>query len=144
VRLIGLAVGGASLFRDVPALPTHNLDETVRGSLAYSERSHATSGAGHTLEKPDPMKTQNMLVAAAVASLFAGAALAGDKAPAKAGKDTAQVKCTGVNECKGKGACGGAGHDCAGNNECKGKGWVSLAEKDCKAKGGTVVADAKK
>ncbi|MDX2013541.1 MAG: hypothetical protein SFW67_25335 [Myxococcaceae bacterium] len=90
------------------------------------------------------MKTPNMLVAAAVASLFATSAFAGDKAPAKTGKDAAQVKCTGVNECKGKGACGGAGHDCAGNNECKGKGWISLAEKDCKAKGGTVVADAKK
>ena len=32
----------------------------------------------------------------------------------------------GVNECKGKGACGGAGHDCAGKNECKGKGWVDV------------------
>lgn len=90
------------------------------------------------------MKTQNLLVAAAVASLFAGSAFADTKAPAKTGKDAAAVKCTGVNECKGKGACGGAGHDCAGNNECKGKGWVTLAEKDCKAKGGTVVADAKK
>jgi hypothetical protein len=89
---------------------------------------------------------QNMLIAAAVASLFAGGAFADPKTPAKKdAKDTvAQVKCTGVNECKGKGACGGATHDCAGHNECKGKGWVTLAEKDCKAKGGTVVADAKK
>jgi len=89
--------------------------------------------------------SKNALVAAAVASLFAGAAFAGPKdMPRKDAKDAAQVKCSGVNECKAKGACGGAGHDCAGNNECKGKGWISLAEKDCKAKGGTVVADAKK
>jgi hypothetical protein len=71
-----------------------------------------------------------------VASMFAGgAALAnkgGDKAEGKS------VKCAGVNECKGKGACAGANNACAGKNECKGKGVVSLAEKDCKAKGGTV------
>lgn len=90
--------------------------------------------------------SKNVLVAAAVASLFAGAAYAGDKvAPKKDAKDAAaQIKCTGVNECKGKGACGGATHDCAGHNECKGKGWITLTEKDCKAKGGTIVADAKK
>lgn len=85
------------------------------------------------------------LVAAAVASMFAGAAYAGPPKDAKKAdaKDTAaQIKCTGVNECKGKGACGGANHGCAGENECKGKGWVTLAEKDCKAKGGTVLADA--
>jgi len=90
--------------------------------------------------------TSSALLAAAVASMFAGAAFAGDKMmPKKDAKDTAaQIKCTGVNECKGKGACGGASHDCAGQNECKGKGWVTLTDKDCKAKGGTVVADAKK
>jgi len=86
------------------------------------------------------------LIAAAVASMFAGAAYAGDhpkdakKADAK--DSAAQIKCTGVNECKAKGACGGANHDCAGQNECKGKGWITLAEKDCKAKGGAVLADA--
>ena len=93
------------------------------------------------------MKTNNaLLAAAAVASMFASAAFAGPKEmPKKDAKDAAaQVKCSGVNECKAKGACGGATHDCAGQNECKGKGWVTLAEKDCKAKGGTVVADAMK
>jgi len=77
--------------------------------------------------------------------MFSASALAGDKAaPKKDAKATGtEIRCTGVNECKGKGACGGANHSCAGQNECKGKGWVTLAEKDCKAKGGTVVADAK-
>lgn len=92
------------------------------------------------------MKTNNLVAAAAVASMFASAAFAGPKEmPKKDAKDAAaQVKCSGVNECKAKGACGGANHDCAGQNECKGKGWVTLAEKDCKAKGGTIVADAMK
>lgn len=74
------------------------------------------------------------LVAAAVAGLFlsGGALAAGERG------EEAKVKCEGVNECKGKGACGGATHDCAGKNECKGKGWIKLSEADCKKKGGTV------
>ena len=86
---------------------------------------------------------KGIVFASAVASMFASAAFAGDKAPkkdAKAGADT-EVRCGGVNECKGKGACGGATHGCAGENACKGKGWIKLSDKDCKAKGGTIVAD---
>ena len=86
------------------------------------------------------------MIASAVASLFAFGAYAADakadsKAPAKDSKAAAaNVKCTGVNECKGKGACGVAGkHECAGENECKGKGWVQLSKDECKQKGGTEV-----
>jgi hypothetical protein len=83
------------------------------------------------------MSTKGTVVAAMVAGLFASAPLlasAADK-PAAGG----DVKCSGVNECKGKGACGGADHGCAGKNECKGKGWIKISDKDCKAKKGTVV-----
>ena len=81
-----------------------------------------------------------MIAAAAVASMFALAAYAGD-APKKGDKAAAaQVKCTGVNDCKGHGACAGAGNSCAGKNECKGKGVSKMTEADCKAKGGTVAA----
>jgi len=80
------------------------------------------------------------IIASAVASMFSLAAFAAD-APAKAGGD---VKCTGVNECKGKGACAGADSSCKGQNACKGKGWVTMkSEKDCKAKGGSVVTAKK-
>lgn len=84
---------------------------------------------------------KGFVIASAVASLFATSAMADDKAaPKKDSKDaSAMVNCGGVNECKGKGACGGPGHDCAGNNECKGKGWISLSDKECKAKGGKVI-----
>ncbi len=76
------------------------------------------------------------IIATAVAGLFlAKGALAADEAGGE--KKEAKVKCEGVNECKGKGACGGAGHDCAGENSCKGKGWVEMSAADCKAKGGT-------
>lgn len=55
---------------------------------------------------------------------------------------TGQVKCVGVNECKGQGACHMPnGHACAGQNECKGKGWISVPAADCSANGGTVLAE---
>lgn len=77
------------------------------------------------------------LIAGAVASMFAMGAFAAD-APAKDAKAAGNVKCVGLNECKGKGACGGAGNDCAGKNACKGKGVMPMSEADCKAKKGTV------
>lgn len=84
---------------------------------------------------------KGIMIASAVASLFATSSFADDKAPKKDTKEAAaKISCAGVNECKGKGACGGPGHDCAGNNECKGKGWVSLSDKECKARGGTVLS----
>ena len=76
------------------------------------------------------------LIAAAVAGLFAaGSALAADE-----GKSEAKsVKCAGGNTCKGKGACGSAGHDCAGKNACKGQGWEKVSSaKECTDKGGKV------
>ena len=81
----------------------------------------------------------NLLVAAAVASLFAcGPAFAAEKAP-RAKDSTKTVKCGGVNECKGKGACSGADNACKSHNECKGKGWVETkSAKDCSDKGGKV------
>jgi hypothetical protein len=48
------------------------------------------------------------------------------------------VKCAGINECKGKGSCSAAEHACKGQNDCKGKGWVEASAADCTAKGGTV------
>lgn len=49
------------------------------------------------------------------------------------------VKCAGINECKGHGACAGQGHDCAGHNECKGQGWVEIPATSCADQGGTVI-----
>lgn len=86
--------------------------------------------------------TKGLILMSAVAAMTSFAA---DKpVKGKEMKEVAQVSCEGVNECKGKGACGGVGHDCAGQNECKGKGWISLSAADCKTKGGKVVADKKK
>jgi hypothetical protein len=55
-----------------------------------------------------------------------------------------KVKCQGINECKGKGACASATNDCAGMNACKGKGWLEVTAKECKDKKGTVLVEKKK
>jgi hypothetical protein len=68
-----------------------------------------------------------------------GAAAEGAKS-ADSASGTEVVKCLGVNECKGQGACGvPGGHVCAGQNECKGKGWIQASEADCTSKGGRVL-----
>ena len=102
------------------------------------------------------MNRQARLTAAALAALAmggctgAGGGMAGGGGSAKArfgqqnaarqasGADTTGKtgECWGVNECKGKGACGGVGHECAGGNACKGQGWLSLTKPDCDAKKG--------
>jgi hypothetical protein len=84
-------------------------------------------------------------LAFAVAVLICSSGLAAEKGksppPKKDDKKTAttQVRCGGINECKGKGACGGPNSSCAGTNECKGKGWILLTAKECADKKGTVL-----
>jgi len=81
----------------------------------------------------------------AIAMTVAGLLLAvtprahADDKTAKADK----VKCSGINACKGKGACTTASNGCAGQNSCKGRGWIEATAKECKDKKGTVVADKK-
>lgn len=59
-------------------------------------------------------------------------------APAPSAATAVKGECHGVNECKGKGACGnGADSACAGQNTCKGLGWLSLTRAECDAKRGT-------
>lgn len=91
------------------------------------------------------------LVAVAAAGLFACASggSGADAGPSSkpSSRPSAQVapaavqlvKCSGINECKGHGACGGQGHDCAGKNECKGQGWVETSAEACAAEGGHII-----
>jgi len=81
-------------------------------------------------------KTVGTTLATAAAAMFiAGAALTGAPTAAKA-----DVKCAGINACKGHGACASATNACKGHNACKGQGWVSSAsEAECTSKGGKVV-----
>jgi hypothetical protein len=86
------------------------------------------------------MKAKGILIASAAASLFlAGAAVA--RADEKMGGD--EVRCAGINACKGQGACASAHNECKGKNACKGQGITMTPAEQCKAKGGTVAPEKK-
>jgi uncharacterized membrane protein len=84
---------------------------------------------------------KGIMIASAVATLIASGSLVAQAAD-KAGGD--EVKCAGINECKGKGLCAGASNACNGQNSCKGQGWVETSSaKECTDKGGKVVEEKK-
>lgn len=101
------------------------------------------------------MKSTNLLLAAAVSGVLAGAAWAGDPAPtgtatatpatpekhackglnsckANGGCKTATNSCAGMNSCKGQGGCATAKHACTGHNDCKGQGGCKTAKNSCR------------
>jgi len=81
------------------------------------------------------MNGKSLLIASAVAMMFVTGAV-NARADQSAGAD--QVKCVGVNSCKGQSACKSAQNDCKGHNACKGQGFVPMSAQECKDKGGTV------
>ena len=84
---------------------------------------------------------KHALVAASVAGLLALTGLVVGASAVYA----EDVKCSGINGCKGEGKCAGADHSCAGKNACKGQGWINSASaEECTKAGGTVVAEEKK
>jgi hypothetical protein len=84
--------------------------------------------------------TVKKLSGIALASAAATLLLAGTTANAASHeKKPAEVKCSGINSCKGTSACATATSACAGQNSCKGKGWIKASKADCDTKGGKVV-----
>lgn len=77
--------------------------------------------------------TRLIIMAAAMAGLYAGSlavrAHAQDQAGTPATKDTSKDKssCSGKDGCKGKAAC-------KGHNDCKGKGGCKSSDNGCKGK----------
>ena len=97
------------------------------------------------------MRTASKLSGVALASAAATLLLAGCGGSSKSAETevktvvpeaakVAEIKCSGINSCKGTGACATATHACAGQNSCKGQGWVKASKADCDSKGGTVVS----
>jgi hypothetical protein len=82
------------------------------------------------------MTIKGAVIASAVAGLFAAATPAVVHA-----KGGGKVKCSGINDCKGKGACKSATSSCKSMNDCKGKGWIEVSDKECTKKKGTVVTE---
>lgn len=81
-------------------------------------------------------KMTGLLLASTAAALFGTVTIA---AAADNSAKSAEVKCMGINACKGKSECAGAANACQGHNSCKGQGWVHATKEDCVAKGGKVV-----
>ena len=80
----------------------------------------------------------NKVAMAAAAAMLLTSGLVGVTVAA----DSATVKCTGVNSCKGTSDCKSSKNSCKGMNSCKGQGFVSMSKADCdaakaKAKAGT-------
>jgi uncharacterized membrane protein len=78
--------------------------------------------------KNEQTLSRGMVIASAVAGLFAAGLVTPSAQPAQAADE---VHCYGINACKGKGDCGGKGHSCAGENTCKGKGYLKLDKETC-------------
>ena len=81
------------------------------------------------------MNSKGMLIASAAAVLLVSGAVTA-RAEEKAGGD--EVRCAGVNACKGHGVCASAHNECKGKNGCKGQGISMTSAADCKSQGGTV------
>lgn len=78
----------------------------------------------------DVVKTSSSLtLAAAAAAMFALAPISASAAD--------DVRCMGVNACKGKSTCKTANSSCKGHNSCKGQGFVMVSEEVCEQLGGT-------
>jgi uncharacterized membrane protein len=81
-------------------------------------------------------KMTGLLLATTAAALFGSANIA---TAAEETAKSADVKCMGINACKGTSECATATSSCKGSNSCKGQGWVHTSKEDCTAKGGKVV-----
>jgi len=66
-------------------------------------------------------------LAIAAAALFVSACTTGESFYAQTG----QVKCQGVNGCKGQSDCKTANNDCKGKNACRAQGMLIMGPFDC-------------
>lgn len=80
-----------------------------------------------------PLEIKPVVMAAALLIIGGCTTPAVQTLPEMVGTD---VKCAGVNACKGKGACKSINNTCKAKNSCKGEGWLSLSKQECVQKGG--------
>jgi len=73
-------------------------------------------------------KRSGILAAAAAAIFVSGVSTVGTAADHEGDE---QVKCEGVNSCKGQSECNTDHSACHGKNECGGKGWIKMSPEEC-------------
>jgi uncharacterized membrane protein len=84
------------------------------------------------------MNAKSLSVATTVALLFISG---GFVIHAENNVRAAQVRCFGINSCKGQSFCATAKNACAGQNACKGQGWLRVSREECSTKGGRVLPE---
>lgn len=84
------------------------------------------------------MKKQahGMALAAMAAGLLLSGATVSAATDNKMGPKEGEIKCGGVNACKGQTSCMSASNECKGQNSCKGQGWLSMTKEKCEEAGG--------
>jgi uncharacterized membrane protein len=81
------------------------------------------------------VKTSGAAIALTAATLLISGAVTTSAVHA----DLTQVKCAGLNACKGQSACKTASSSCQGQNACKGQGFVMKTKAACKYLGGKII-----
>jgi len=121
------------------APPSYALHPRHGAGIEAADNETPATGAIRRNQKGVIMNSisKGMLIAGAAASLLLSGSVTA-RADEKMGGD---IYCSGINSCKGQGACAGGGHGCAGKNSCKGQGVTKTTKADCDAKHGTVVPD---
>jgi hypothetical protein len=108
--------------------------------FALSAAALFIGGCKKTPTDPDPdpknPETTGAVVEQDSAAVDSGGAVAsGDE----------NVKCFGINSCKGESVCAvnkpekGIEHSCAGENACAAKGWIKVTRSECEGKNGEVL-----
>jgi uncharacterized membrane protein len=75
------------------------------------------------------MTKRSAVLAAAAAAIFVSGTAGIASAAHHEGEE--QVKCHGVNECKGQSECNTDHSACNGKNDCAGKGWIKMSAEEC-------------
>ena len=93
--------------------------------------------------KPDPNTKNPESTTGTVDSGTVDSGAVDSGGPVAAGDE--DVKCFGINSCKGESVCAvnkpelGIEHACAGENACEHKGWIKVTRSECEAKAGEVL-----
>jgi len=83
------------------------------------------------------MSTRRTFTRIAMATAAAAMFSAAPVTAVQAGSD-ADVKCYGVNKCKGHNDCKTATNACKGHASCKGQGFIKMSQHACEEIGGSV------